>query len=545
MKANASISRRRSRAASALASLLAFGLLASQVQAQPAPAQPPPAPAAPPAAPAAPGAQPAAPAVAPAPPPEVPARPDPVAAALAPQSGGLTPEQVAQAALRTRPALRAKQAELQEAAARVDQAMVSFFPRITLGAAYTYQSPIENSLGGGGGATVATANAGAVTVGPCPQDPTLSCLLDSAGLPAQAVSGAYSFPVITSSWQLTASIAVPISDYVLRLAQSYSAAVHSQNAKKLEVQAQALQIAADARLAFYNWVLAKGNVIVTRESVSQAKAHLDDARITFQVGRISRADVLGLEAQVAAAEQAAVQAEAFQVVTEEQLRQALGAKPEQRFELGVDVFAAPPGAPAETLQALQQEALRKRLEIRALDETIYSLKEVESVTAAGYLPRVDATANFLYANPNPRVFPQTQEFRGTWDAGVRLTWVINDTFSNVSGMEAARARTAQVQEQKNVLRDGLRLEVASAHSEVIKAAANIDASERQLVAAEEGMRVRTELFRAGRATSTDLIDAENRVTQARLQRISARVGLLAARTRLEHAVGRDAGRDAK
>src|SRR5690606_34645243 len=110
--------------------------------------------------------------------------------------------------------------------------------------------------------------------------------------------------------------------------QSYSASVHAQNAKKLEVQAQALQIAADAKIAFYNWVLARGNVVVTAESVAQAKAHLDDARLTFEVGRISRADVLGLEAQVAAAEQAAVQTQAFEMIAEEQLRQALGAKPE-------------------------------------------------------------------------------------------------------------------------------------------------------------------------------------------------------------------------
>jgi outer membrane protein TolC len=51
--------------------------------------------------------------------------------------------------------------------------------------------------------------------------------------------------------------------------------------------------------------------------------------------------------------------------------------------------------------------------------------------------------------------------------------------------------------------------------------------------------VRNELFRNGRATSVDLIDAEAEVTRAQLSRLNARIGLLVARVRLDHATGRD------
>ena len=72
-----------------------------------------------------------------------------------------------------------------------------------------------------------------------------------------------------------------------------------------------------------------------------------------------------------------------------------------------------------------------------------------------------------------------------------------------------------------------------------KAAASIEAAERGLASAEEALRVRRELFRNGKATSVDLVDAETAVTRARLQRIDAHVGLLVAQTRLDHATGRD------
>src|SRR4051812_29684347 len=62
--------------------------------------------------------------------PAKPAAPDPLATALAPQPGGLTPEEVGRTVARNKHSVRAKQAELRAAAARVDQALVNFFPKV-------------------------------------------------------------------------------------------------------------------------------------------------------------------------------------------------------------------------------------------------------------------------------------------------------------------------------------------------------------------------------------------------------------------------------
>ena len=539
MKSTATPFRRGARAASALAGLLAIGLSASQAAAQPlrpqpaAPAAAQPAPAAGQQAPAA--GQQAQPGGALA----LPERgPDPLAAALAPHPGGLTPDEVARAAVLAQASLRVKQAELQAAAARVDQALVNYFPRVTLTASYTRLSEVENSLGSGA-ALVFANNPGGLVVGPCPPGAPVGvqCVVDSQGQPAGAAP--LDFPVLNNSYSLVANLTVPISDYVLRLSQNYAAQSRAESAKKLEVAAQALQIGADAKIAFYNWVRAKGQAIVAHEAVEQAKAHLADARRTFDVGLISRADVLRLESQVASAEQVETEANAFLEVADEQLRTSMALPAGKPMEIGIDVMGAPSAPPAGTLQALQQEAFSKRLEIRALDETVFSLKETESVLRAGYYPRLDAFANLNYSNPNPRIFPAQDKFEMTWDAGLRLTWTINDTFTAMGATAEARARTLAVEEQKSVLRSGLRVEVASAYADVRKAAGNIEASERQLAASEESMRVRSELFRAGRATSVDLVDAETEVTRARLKQIDARVGLLVAQMRLEHSTGRD------
>ena len=466
---------------------------------------------------------------------------DPIALALAPRPGGLTAEDVARVASRTRHSVRAKQEDLKAAAAKMDQALVGFFPRISVGASIMRLSPIDvPNLG-----TIVGFNDPKITapgpalVGPCsktaPTGP--QCLLDVNGSPAGAAPLKFEIP--PNAYSFTASLAVPISDYVFRLSQAYSAASHNEKAARLAAEAESVQAAADAKITYFNWVRAKGGVVVAAEAVEQARAHVEDAKKAFNVGLASRADVLRIEAQLAAAQQSYAEAQAFNAVAEEQLRIVLGVPSDRVLEIGSDVMSGPATPPAETLQVLQDQAMSQRAEIRALDETIYSLKQVESLTKAGYGPRVDAFADATYANPNQRVFPQSQTWTGTWDVGVRLSWTLNDSFSTIGAVAEARARTANVTEQKGSLRDGLRLEVASAYADAVKAPPTIDASDRGMIAAEESLRVRRELFRNGKATSSELVDAEAELTRARLRRLDAHVGQLVARARLDHATGRD------
>lgn len=492
-------------------------------------------------------AKPAPPPAAPAPSPEK--APDRIAEALAPVKNGLTPAEVARIALTTKPSVRVKELELRAAAAKADQALLNFLPRVSVSATYTRLSEVKNTLGVAGGATVATQNPG--TLAPCtkPENmlaPGQICSLnqDASGAlvesPVVAVANTgFSFPVLLNSYSFQASLAVPISDYLLRISQSYAAASHSENARRIELEAEKLTIQADAKIAFYNWVRAKGAAVVAGEAVAQADAHLKDVQRAFDVGLSSKGDVLRLEAQVASAQQLAADTAALESLAGEQLRISLALPADKQLAIGVDILNETATPSAVALAALQDEALAKRLEIRALDETELSLKNVVSVTRAGYLPRIDAFADVNYANPNQRVFPQKDEFRMTWDAGVRLSWTINDTLTTLPAVTEAKARVEQIAAQKEALKQGLKLEVAAAFAELKRAEANIDAADRGLVAAEESVRVQTELIRAGRATGVTLVDAEAELTRARLSRVNTRVGILIAKTRLEHATGRD------
>lgn len=547
------------------ASLAWLLVLTSQAHAQPAPAPPPAA--APSAAPQA-AAQPAATQAAaqPAAASVDKAKPDALADTLSKQPGGLTLDEVAKLALKTKPSLRAKQAELKAAAAKVDQAYVNYFPRVTVAFSYTRLSPVTNSLGGGGG-VLGALNTGPAITSACPGG-LGSCVYTvpdankdnkieqidflaadakdgqiDGQLPASYAAGAQAFniPVPLDVYSFTAQLAVPVSDYVLRISQGHAAASHAEKSKKLELEAETLTAMADAKVAYLNWVRAKGSTVVAKEAVAQATAHVEDVKRLKTVGLASQADVLRGEAQVAAAEQAMVEIEAFAAIAEEQVRIGLGLPKDKALAVGVDVFGVSPPATLPDLPAAQSQALEKRLEIRALDETELSLKEVENVTRAGLYPRVDAFADLTIANPNQRLPFAGAQWNTTWAVGARASWTFNDTFTTIGAAAESKARVTQIAETKKQLRDGLRLEVAAAWAEIKKSGASIDAATRGLTAAEEGLRVRRELFLQGKATNVEMLDAETEVIRAKLRKLDAQIALLVNQIKFDHAVGNDVG----
>ncbi len=463
-------------------------------------------------------------------------KPDPLALALSPQPGGLTFEQVAKEAIASSASVKARVAEVEGAQGAVAQTMVSFFPRLTLAASYTRLSEVESG-GLGGGAIVGALNEGALGVGPCPTDPASQCVLDAGGTPVQAA--AFSFPSLLNQISFTANLTIPISDYFLRAVQAYNGAEHSERALKMQAEAQRLSVAADAKLTLLNWVLARGQTIVTASSVEQAKNQLADVKALRKADKGSDADVMRIEALVAQAEYTHAEAKALESVAEQRLRTTIHAEPKRKLEIGVDVFKNPVAPALASSDELFAEALKSRLEILSTEETKRALLESESATNAGYWPRLDGFADAILANPNQRIFPQQEQFDFTWDVGVRLTWTVNETFSTLGASAQAKSKTAQVDAQKQLLIDSLRLEVAQAHADVTKSGPSIEAANRGVTAAEETLRISKLLFAVGNGTGTALADAETAVTSARLRKLSAHVGLAAALVRLEHATGRD------
>jgi outer membrane protein TolC len=211
------------------------------------------------------------------------------------------------------------------------------------------------------------------------------------------------------------------------------------------------------------------------------------------------------------------------------------------FRIGEDIRKPVDTRTTTSLDALWAEAVSNRPELAAYRASQSAQEKSAAVERAGYAPRVDVFANAQYAKPNTRVFPIADEFQGSWDAGVQLTWTLSDIPGTSARARGADARARVTKAERDSLVDGIRLEVMSARQQVEQARIAEGTTLRGLLAAEESYRARHLLYQNGRATTVELLDAETDLTGARLDAIDARIDARVAEVRLAYAVGRNVG----
>ena len=465
-----------------------------------------------------------------------PAQPDMAAASTTPVAvpdellrvspSGLTSDQVGARAGQTSYTAKAAEENLRGAAARVDAAWAGFLPRLTATGRYTRLSNFTPpALGGSGNLVGTTAPSGPIT---------------SLGPPNQfaSVPFGFSFPLVLNNYLLQANITVPISDYFLRVDQSYTAAIHSQDAYRYDAVATKARAASDGKLAFYTWLRARGAIIVATQALNDQKTHLKDAQNQFAAGNANKADVLRAETSVAAAELTIERARNLSEVAEKQIRVAMHAPEDERFVPGENLEAPLP-AVVGNLKQFTNEALASRYEVKSIDANAASARQQASVQRAGRYPTVSAFGDAIYANPNPRRFPAAEEWFGTWDVGAQIVWSPNDFVLAKALSADADTRVSALEAQRMITRDGIEIEVVQAYQGVKEADFSIDAARRELSSAQEAYRVARELFNNGKATSTTLTDAETELTRARLDLLNGMIDARVARIRLDHALGRD------
>ncbi len=437
-------------------------------------------------------------------------------------ASGLTSQQVADRALDTSFDVAARKSELDAAAADSSRALLGYLPDVTVAASYTRLSDI-----------------GVQSIGNLVAAPTSP--LGPLDANALLVNVPIELTSLLNQYVLQANLLVPVSDYFLRVAPARSAAEHARFAASKNVETTRARVVTDARVAYYAWVRARLAVVVAEQTLEDAKGHVADARVSVAAGAASPVDVLRLESQVARSELFLANARTFAAVNEEQVRTSLHENSNRELAIGEDVrtpLADALNNEAARVPELVREALQNRPELESARQNALALSDRARFDRAGYVPRLDAYAGATYANPNPRIFPPVEEFRGTWQIGARLGWDLTEIPSARLAAKASEARSAAALSDRALLTDRIRVEVRAAAQAIDEATVALSSTQQGLRAAEESYRVRRLSFQNGRSTSIELLDAETDLTRSRLERLNAHVDARIARARLAYAVGR-------
>lgn len=363
--------------------------------------------------------------------------------------------------------------------------------------------------------------------------------------PVTATFGTTVIEQPVSNHFLNANLTVPLTDYLLRLVQALRGANLNREAAEIEEHAARVTSGSNGRLAYYDWVRTQLEGVVAEQALNQARAQLTRMEALAAVGRAPQADLLQARAFEADAQLTLSQSRTGRAIAEERLRLTIHAPADEPLSVGEDVLAEFEGKDeARGIDELFREGVTSRLELKALERSRAALEDSQHIQATQGMPRLDAIGNYIYASPNPRVFPQTGEWSGTWDVGLQLTWSVNDFANSRAQTSTVGAQLNQLDRRRTTVEESLRLEVVSASGALEQARQNVITAEQGERAAAAAYEARLRLQEQGMGTQLELLQAETARVQSRLNLINAHIALRIARTQLDHAVGRDIPRSA-
>ncbi len=335
----------------------------------------------------------------------------------------------------------------------------------------------------------------------------------------ESVAGA----TITVNQPLDASLS-----YRTRAAQSRSEQASIQTAQTR------LDVALQARLAFWQAVLANSFVAVAEKDLQRAEQNLADTRLLEEAGLATRAAVLTAQAHREQARVALVSARSAAALELATLRSLLHLPPEQPLQLQPN-STPPPEPPA--LSELLAAALQQRPELAALSHQVEALGLQADAERAEKKPRFSLLAQYDYSRPNPRYFPLENRWHGTWSVGLLANfkaWDSGEAQAKTAAAAAQRqAALAQLEEARRIVA----LEVERARQQLEDALALIPAASTALAAAQERERAVRETYLAGLARVEDLLAAESALARAEFELEQSRVRAWMAQARLERSLG--------
>lgn len=447
--------------------------------------------------------------------------------------GGLTADQVAALAEQSSPSIARAEAALQSARAGAARALVGVFPIIDLSARYTRLSSVTPPSFGTPltqqQIDLAQATIDSVT------DPSARALFQ-ADLAATQAQSSFRFPVVLNQYVLHAGLSWPVSDIFLSILPSYHAMEGLADSSHEQLDAQHQTIALQAREAFYSYARARAAGLVAELAVRQAEAHRADIAAFVEAGTAAPVDLMRLDAQLAAARVANARAQGGVATAGVALRSLMHVDPNSDLPIGENLLAD--AAPVtQSRDQLVASAIEHRAEMRALRRLVSARESMVTARTGQMLPHLGLAANYDYANPNQRIFPQQAVFHGTWDVSAVLSWQPNSLFTAGQDRSVASADLAQARADLAALEDGLRIEVSQSYEGYLAAREALTAARAGVAAAEESYRVRLERFHAGAAVTSELLDADSELSRSRLDLINAAVDLRIAEARLRRASG--------
>ena len=283
-----------------------------------------------------------------------------------------------------------------------------------------------------------------------------------------------------------------------KISHGIDAANHGVEAEQFH-EATAIQDLKMNVAAAYIAVLRMRRAYATAEShVVSLEAHARDTENLFKQGLTDKNALLSARVALADAKQKALQAKNDVDIAGATYNRQLG----RELSLAVDPEEIEPVGTDSALPDLTRRALMQRPAVLALSRQAEALREQAAAERAGKGPQAKLSGGYNYDENRYQVN------EGVWSVNLGIEWELFDGGA-ISHRSTAIARQADaLMETRDDLQSRIELEVREAWLELHESKERTEVTRQAVAQADENLKVARNLFKAGMATHTQVLDAE-------------------------------------
>ena len=392
-------------------------------------------------------------------------------------------------------ALKAKRERIEQAAYTKNQARAEFLPKFSTTYGYTRLSEAKT--------------------------------FRSAQFPVGAISS-------QDNYQWKASVTQPVFTG-FALISSFRLAQLGIDQSEMELELDKLALAMKVKEAYFGILKADKALEVAKKAVESLESHVKVARSFYKVGMIPINDLLKAEVELASAQHDLVKAGNASQLSRCAFNIVLSRPIDSPLEVE-DVLAYKPEI--GEFQDYLEKGLKNRPEMRLLDVNIHQTDQQIGLAKSSNYPEVVLSYDYIKEGDEPDVSGGPFHDANRWEAMAGFTWTFWEWGKTHYSVKEKESLKKELMQTKKALEDSIGLEVKDAVLSLEEAEKNIPTTSKAVEQAEENLRVSQERYRARVTTSTEVLDAQTLLTQARTNYYNALYDHNLAKAKLLRALGR-------
>ena len=286
--------------------------------------------------------------------------------------------------------------------------------------------------------------------------------------------------------------------------------------------------------AFYRLVEADENVKVAEHALAQRREFKQLTRAFYDAGKVTKLDFFRADSQASEAEQAVIEAKNARQLAGMLLAKTMGSDMDSTAASAIKISGqiSDSSPPPSDFDALWKQAQETNPEIKKLDLEIEQSKKLIQVARADYFPEVS-----LQGSTGKRHRDRGGS-EGEWMGGVFMEFPLFEGGLTQAQVAKASSHNMQLVELKRNRIDEIRVELMDALKGLENARHGLITDRHMIQADTEGYESSLALYKYGKATGLDVLQAQVDLTRSRFALISHEVACHITQARIRQITAR-------